>query len=56
MEPEHLVYAETEQCPEDFAVWTAMLFLIGFPPGTLHTQMCLHWQNKEPEEWLCQIL
>lgn len=32
------------------------IFPVGFLPDTLHTQMCLHWQSKEPKERLCPIL
>lgn len=39
-----------------FKTQTQCIFPIGFLLDALHTQMCLHWQNKEPEEWLCQIL
>ena len=56
MELDCLVYTDAGKCPEDLERQTATLFLIGFSPGTLHTQMCLHWQNKDPEEWLCPVL
>lgn len=55
MEVEHLVYVEAKECPEDLEA-DCNAFPHWFLPGTFHTQMRLHRQNKEPEEWLCQIL
>lgn len=56
MEVEWQVSAEGVQCLEDLNMLTAMLSLLGFLPGTLHTQMCLQWQVWEPEERLCPVL
>lgn len=55
MEVERLVYVEAKECPGDLEA-DCSAFPHWFLPGILHTQMHLHWQNKEPEEWLCPVL
>lgn len=55
-EVDRLVYREAKSCPDDLKMQTAMVFLPDFLPDTLCSQVCLHWPNQEPEEWMCQIL